>query len=560
MNEQAEQSGAPDPGRVPHERRTRAAADDGRGDAAAHRAGSARERAPALRCGARLAHAELPRRRGRARRRRRRRGLRRAPTAHEPAMRARSGSAPSGNGPSASAVRVEVESAPGEGTALSVRIPVVARVIRLLLADDHPVVRAGIRALLESEPDLEVVAEATTAEDAVRLAAAARHRPRAHGPAVPRRACRAPRRPAASASLPARAARAGAHELRHRRRHPRRDRGRRERLPPEGRAARGARRRGARRGRRRGGARARGVVATRRVACARRAADRARGGGALARRRGPHRTARSGARSSSARRPSSRISCTSSRSSASVRAPPRSRGRATWARSGRADGCPALASCSCTASAPRRRCGAGSSPRSRATTSTPSPSTCPGTAPRIGEPFTIDDAMRVIGDALPPTRGAPTRRHVPRSSSGLSLGGYLAIEFAARHPGRIDGLVAASCGIRPRGVGLAGYRRIAAAIAHLPDHGRALNDFMARLFLPPEGADDVIAGGVATRRDGAGARDDRRARPRGGTRAHRRADLVRERPARPLPHRGAPTAPSRAARATRASSPARPTS
>ena len=42
--------------------------------------------------------------------------------------------------------------------------------IRLLLTDDHPVVRAGIRALLESEPDLEVVAEAATAEDAVRIA------------------------------------------------------------------------------------------------------------------------------------------------------------------------------------------------------------------------------------------------------------------------------------------------------------------------------------------------------------------------------------------------------
>ena len=45
--------------------------------------------------------------------------------------------------------------------------------IRLLLADDHPVVRAGIRALLESEHDLVVAAEAATAEDAVQLAAAA---------------------------------------------------------------------------------------------------------------------------------------------------------------------------------------------------------------------------------------------------------------------------------------------------------------------------------------------------------------------------------------------------
>lgn len=44
--------------------------------------------------------------------------------------------------------------------------------IRLLLSDDHPVVRAGIRAMLESESDLEVVAEAATAEEAVRIAAA----------------------------------------------------------------------------------------------------------------------------------------------------------------------------------------------------------------------------------------------------------------------------------------------------------------------------------------------------------------------------------------------------
>ncbi|KUN83548.1 LuxR family transcriptional regulator [Streptomyces bungoensis] len=43
--------------------------------------------------------------------------------------------------------------------------------VRLLLADDHPVVRAGLRAVLETEPDLLVVAEAATAEDAVARAA-----------------------------------------------------------------------------------------------------------------------------------------------------------------------------------------------------------------------------------------------------------------------------------------------------------------------------------------------------------------------------------------------------
>ncbi len=39
--------------------------------------------------------------------------------------------------------------------------------IRLLLADDHPVVRAGLRALLETEPDLSIVAEADDPEAAV---------------------------------------------------------------------------------------------------------------------------------------------------------------------------------------------------------------------------------------------------------------------------------------------------------------------------------------------------------------------------------------------------------
>ncbi len=43
--------------------------------------------------------------------------------------------------------------------------------IRLLLADDHPVVRAGLRAVLETEEDFEVVADTATAEGAVDLAA-----------------------------------------------------------------------------------------------------------------------------------------------------------------------------------------------------------------------------------------------------------------------------------------------------------------------------------------------------------------------------------------------------
>ncbi len=39
--------------------------------------------------------------------------------------------------------------------------------IRILLADDHPVVRVGLKALLEMEPDMEVVGEAATGAEAV---------------------------------------------------------------------------------------------------------------------------------------------------------------------------------------------------------------------------------------------------------------------------------------------------------------------------------------------------------------------------------------------------------
>ena len=41
--------------------------------------------------------------------------------------------------------------------------PVVPLKTRILLADDHAIVRRGLRLILDAEPDLEVVAEAATA-------------------------------------------------------------------------------------------------------------------------------------------------------------------------------------------------------------------------------------------------------------------------------------------------------------------------------------------------------------------------------------------------------------
>ena len=42
--------------------------------------------------------------------------------------------------------------------------------IRVLLADDHPVLRAGLRALLNNEPDMEVVGEASDGREAIEKA------------------------------------------------------------------------------------------------------------------------------------------------------------------------------------------------------------------------------------------------------------------------------------------------------------------------------------------------------------------------------------------------------
>lgn len=51
----------------------------------------------------------------------------------------------------------------------------VSRAIRLMLVDDHPVMRAGLAALLSRQPDFQVVAEADDGEAAIALWP--RHRP-----------------------------------------------------------------------------------------------------------------------------------------------------------------------------------------------------------------------------------------------------------------------------------------------------------------------------------------------------------------------------------------------
>jgi pimeloyl-ACP methyl ester carboxylesterase len=117
----------------------------------------------------------------------------------------------------------------------------------------------------------------------------------------------------------------------------------------------------------------------------------------------------------------------------------------------------------------------------------------PGHGRRIGERFTLEGAHRAIGDAV----ASATQSGIRPYLCGFSLGGYLAIDWAGAHRGAISGLLAASCGTEPNRLVLDGWRLLARGIHALPDRGRALNDFAVRMFVPPPGAADVLAGGVA---------------------------------------------------------------
>src|SRR4029078_13543947 len=50
----------------------------------------------------------------------------------------------------------------------------LAMAIRVLIADDHPIVREGLSAVLETQPDFEIVGEAASGAQAVERAAAVR--------------------------------------------------------------------------------------------------------------------------------------------------------------------------------------------------------------------------------------------------------------------------------------------------------------------------------------------------------------------------------------------------
>lgn len=114
----------------------------------------------------------------------------------------------------------------------------------------------------------------------------------------------------------------------------------------------------------------------------------------------------------------------------------------------------------------------------------------PGHGTRAGERFTLDGAVATVAEAAADLDG-------PVLVAGLSLGGYVAIAHAARHPAQVGGLLAAGCCTVPRRVLVAGWSTLARGIGRLPDRGAWLNDAFARAALGPAAAADLGAGGFS---------------------------------------------------------------
>ena len=114
----------------------------------------------------------------------------------------------------------------------------------------------------------------------------------------------------------------------------------------------------------------------------------------------------------------------------------------------------------------------------------------PGHGAHVGEPFTVAGAREVIVDAVDQLGGRVLL-------VGLSLGGYLGIDYAARHPGQVAGLVAASCSTRPQVPLRAAWVELSRLIERTPGSGASLNAALVRVSLTPQAAQDIGAGGFA---------------------------------------------------------------
>ncbi|MFH8366764.1 alpha/beta fold hydrolase [Streptomyces sp. NPDC018031] len=114
----------------------------------------------------------------------------------------------------------------------------------------------------------------------------------------------------------------------------------------------------------------------------------------------------------------------------------------------------------------------------------------PGHGARRGEPFTMAGAVEAVAGAVDRLGGRAL-------VAGLSLGGYVAVATAHRHPGRVAGLVAMGCTLRPRGLLGAAYRGGARLAAAHPEAADRLSAWGMRRALPGPPGEAMVRGGLS---------------------------------------------------------------
>lgn len=105
--------------------------------------------------------------------------------------------------------------------------------------------------------------------------------------------------------------------------------------------------------------------------------------------------------------------------------------------------------------------------------------------------FTLESALATIESTIESLPGAG-----PVVLVGLSLGGYLAMEFAGRHPERIDGLIPMACSTPPIAFGVDVYRAMSDGLIRQGDRGMRTQRLAQTIALGPAGAEDFLAGGI----------------------------------------------------------------
>src|SRR5487761_402815 len=109
----------------------------------------------------------------------------------------------------------------------------------------------------------------------------------------------------------------------------------------------------------------------------------------------------------------------------------------------------------------------------------------PGHGALSNIPFRLDTAVDILAEVI--SREARNARALV---VGISLGGYVAMEFGARYPDKAVGLVIASATVEPRGWHTLPYRFVAAAMDELPEPAlNWISRTFFRLVYPPEKAE-----------------------------------------------------------------------